>query len=59
MSLYAYYQTTGPAVGNIGFIKITDLKGGKVGFGLSGHRANMDSTFVKSVTQDGYNLSFV
>ena len=59
MSLYAYYQITGPAVGNTGFIKITDLKGGKVGFGLSGHGANMDSTYVKSVKQDGYNLSFM
>eukprot|EP00253_Pinus_taeda_P005369 PITA_05369 len=52
-----FYQTTGATVGNGGFINITDLKGGKVGFGLAGHGAKLDSTYVKSVKQDGYNLS--
>lgn len=53
------YQTTGAAAGNGGFINITDLKGGKVGFGLAGHGAKLDSTYVKSVKQEGYNLSVV
>lgn len=53
------YQTTGSVAGNAGFINITDLKGGKVGFGLSGRGAKLDSTYVKSVKQDGYNLSVV
>lgn len=53
------YQTTGAAAGNAGFINITDLKGGKVGFGLSARGAKLDSTYVKSVKQDGYNLSVV
>lgn len=53
------YQTTGAAAGNAGFINITDLKGGKVGFGLSGRGTKLDSTYVKSVKQEGYNLSVV
>lgn len=53
------YQTTGTAAGDSGFINITDLKGGKVGFGLAKHGASLDSTYVKSVKQDGYNLSVV
>lgn len=53
------YQTTGTAAGNSGFINITDLKAGKVGFGLAAHGAKLDTTYVKSVKQEGYNLSII
>lgn len=52
-------QTTGTAPGNTGFINITDLKAGKVGFGLAAHGAKLDATYVKSVKQEGYNLSVI
>lgn len=53
------YQTTGTAPGDSGFINITDLTAGKVGFGLAAHGAKLDTTYVKSVKQEGYNLSII
>nr|ABR16637.1 unknown [Picea sitchensis] len=53
------YQTTGNAPGNTGFINITDLKAGKVGFGPAAHGAKLDATYVKSVKQEGYNISVI
>ncbi|KAD7117224.1 hypothetical protein R6Q59_006198 [Mikania micrantha] len=51
------YQTTGNAPGNVGFVNITDLKGGKVGFGSAVAGSKLDSTYTKSVKQIPYNLS--
>lgn len=51
------YQTTGQAEGNLGFVNITDLKGGKVGFGSAAPGSKLDSTYVKSVKQIPYNIS--
>ncbi|KAL1219202.1 Fasciclin-like arabinogalactan protein 8 [Cardamine amara subsp. amara] len=51
------YQTTGNATGNQGFVNITDLKGGKVGFGSAAPRSKLDSTYTKSVKQIPYNIS--
>ncbi|KAH9329492.1 hypothetical protein KI387_001600 [Taxus chinensis] len=53
------YQTTGNAVGNGGFLNITDLKGGKVGFGAvtPGSKAKLDAMYVKSVKEIPYNVS--
>ncbi|XP_051148221.1 fasciclin-like arabinogalactan protein 8 [Andrographis paniculata] len=53
------YQTTGNAGGNLGFVNITDLKGGKVGFGSGVPGSSLDSTFAKSVVQVPYNLSVI
>ncbi len=53
------YQTTGMVQGNAGFVNITDLKGGKVGFGPARDGSRLDATFVKSVKQELYNLSVV
>ncbi|KAK1304818.1 Fasciclin-like arabinogalactan protein 10 [Acorus calamus] len=53
------YQTTGNAPGNLGFVNITDLKGGKVGFGSAAPGSTLDSTYVKSVKQIPYNISVV
>ncbi|PWA68359.1 FASCICLIN-like arabinogalactan protein 8 [Artemisia annua] len=51
------YQTTGNAPGNVGFVNITDLKGGKVGFGSGAPGSKLDSSYTKSVKQIPYNIS--
>lgn len=51
------YQTTGNAPGNLGFVNITDLQGGKVGFGSAAPGSKLDSSYTKSVKQIGYNIS--
>lgn len=51
------YQTTGNAPGNIGFVNITDLKGGNVGFGSGVPGSTLDSTYSKSVQQQPYTIS--
>nr|GMD71612.1 fasciclin-like arabinogalactan protein 8 [Ipomoea batatas] len=53
------YQTTGNAAGNIGFVNITDLKGGKVGFGSAIAGSHLDSQYTKSVKQIPYNISVI
>ncbi|EPS62290.1 fasciclin-like arabinogalactan protein 13, partial [Genlisea aurea] len=52
-------QTTGNAAGNVGFVNITDLRGGKVGFGSGIAGSPLDSTFTKSVQQIPYNISVI
>ncbi|XP_061339638.1 fasciclin-like arabinogalactan protein 10 [Gastrolobium bilobum] len=51
------YQTTGNAEGNAGSVNITDLQGGKVGFGSATPGSKLDSTYTKSVKQIPYNIS--
>ncbi|KAL3738714.1 hypothetical protein ACJRO7_020143 [Eucalyptus globulus] len=51
------YQTTGNAPGNTGFVNITDLQGGKVGFGAAAPGSKLDSSYTKSVKQIPYNIS--
>ncbi|GFP82289.1 fasciclin-like arabinogalactan protein 8 [Phtheirospermum japonicum] len=53
------YQTTGNAAGNLGFVNITDLKGGKVGFGSGAAGSPLDSAYTKSVKQVPYNVSVI
>ncbi|KAK9266124.1 hypothetical protein L1049_010771 [Liquidambar formosana] len=53
------YQTTGNAPGNLGFVNITDLKGGKVGFGSAAPGSKLDSTYTKSVKSIPYNISVI
>ncbi len=50
------FQSTGSAPGTAGFVNITDLKHGKVGFGAqdSGH---LNAYFVKSIDEIPYNIS--
>ncbi|OUZ99496.1 FAS1 domain [Macleaya cordata] len=47
----------GNAPGNLGFVNITDLKGGKVGFGSAAPGSKLDSSYTKSVKQIPYNIS--
>lgn len=52
-------QTTGNAPGKLGFVNITDLKGGKVGFGSAVPGSPIDSFYTKSVKQFPFNLSVI
>ncbi|KAI3854804.1 hypothetical protein MKW92_008818 [Papaver armeniacum] len=51
------YQTTGNAPGNLGFVNITDMKGGKVALGSAAPGSKLDSNYTKSVKQIPYSLS--
>lgn len=51
------YQTTGNAPGNLGFVNITDLQGGKVAFGSAAPGSKLESSYTKSVVQIPYNIS--
>ncbi|KAK8492661.1 hypothetical protein V6N13_141324 [Hibiscus sabdariffa] len=53
------FQATGVAPGASGFVNITDLKGGKVGFGAEDNGGSLDSLFVKSVEELPYNISVI
>ncbi|CAN6479548.1 unnamed protein product [Victoria cruziana] len=52
------YQATGSAPGTSGFINITDLTGGKVGFGAVDN-GDLDASFVKSLKEIPYNISVI
>lgn len=55
------YQATGSAPGVSGFVNITDLKGGKVGFsaGSNDDDGDVSAMFVKSVEEIPYNISVI
>nr|BBA94949.1 fasciclin-like arabinogalactan protein 4 [Cuscuta campestris] len=52
-------QATGSANGMSGFVNITDLKGGKVGFWPMDNSRSPPATFVKSVIEHPYNISVI
>ncbi|CAA0815392.1 Fasciclin-like arabinogalactan protein 1 [Striga hermonthica] len=51
------FQATGSAPGSTGFVNITDLKGGRVGF--APQDGPVAATFVKSVEAIPYNISVI
>lgn len=51
------FQATGAAAGTAGYVNITDLKGGKVGFGAEDNGSDLNAVFVKSVDEIPYNIS--
>ncbi|XP_042479276.1 fasciclin-like arabinogalactan protein 1 [Macadamia integrifolia] len=53
------YQATGSAPGSSGFVNITDLKGGKVGFAPEQNDGKLNAYFVKSVQEIPYNISVI
>ncbi|KAJ4977068.1 hypothetical protein NE237_002174 [Protea cynaroides] len=53
------YQATGSAPGSSGFVNITDLKGGKVGFAPEQNDGKLNAYFVKSVDEIPYNISVI
>ncbi|XP_051135791.1 fasciclin-like arabinogalactan protein 1 [Andrographis paniculata] len=53
------FQATGAAPGSFGFVNITDLKGGKVGFSPDDNNGVVSATFVKSIEAVPYNISVI
>ncbi|KAF8399098.1 hypothetical protein HHK36_014964 [Tetracentron sinense] len=51
------FQATGSAPGSSGFVNVTDLKGGKVGFCAEKGDRKLDAVFVKSLEETPYNFS--
>ncbi|KAH7653630.1 FAS1 domain-containing protein [Dioscorea alata] len=52
-------QTTGNEPGNLGFVNITNQRGGKVAFASAAPGSKPDATYTKSIKQVPYNLSVV
>ncbi|XP_062078867.1 fasciclin-like arabinogalactan protein 1 [Humulus lupulus] len=53
------FQATGSAPGSTGFVNITDLRGGKVGFAPEDNDGSFAARFVKSVEEIPYNISVI
>nr|GMC48527.1 fasciclin-like arabinogalactan protein 2 [Ipomoea batatas]GMC70649.1 fasciclin-like arabinogalactan protein 2 [Ipomoea batatas] len=53
------FQATGDAPGTSGYVNITALKGGKVGFASEDNTGRFASTFVKSVLEKPYKISVI
>ncbi|KAJ0673168.1 putative fasciclin-like arabinogalactan protein [Helianthus annuus] len=53
------FQTTGEAENGAGFVNITDLVAGKVGFGSGGSGSKLNALFSRSVKQIPYNISVI
>ncbi|PON46033.1 FAS1 domain containing protein [Parasponia andersonii] len=51
------FQASGAAPGTSGYVNITDLKGGKVGFGVENNDGHLNARFVKSIKEIPYNIS--
>ncbi|XP_031264811.1 fasciclin-like arabinogalactan protein 2 [Pistacia vera] len=51
------FQATGSAAGSSGYVNITDIKGGKVGFGTEDNDGKLDASYVKSLVEMPYNIS--
>ncbi|KAI4305627.1 hypothetical protein L6164_028983 [Bauhinia variegata] len=51
------FQATGAAVGTSGYVNITNLKGGKVGFGAEDNDGHFHSFYVKSVAELPYDVA--
>ncbi|XP_047338114.1 fasciclin-like arabinogalactan protein 8 [Impatiens glandulifera] len=58
VSATTLYQTTGNSPGNVGFVNITDLRGGRVGFGSS-EGSKLDSSYTKEVKTIPYTLAVI
>ncbi|KAI8004034.1 Fasciclin-like arabinogalactan protein 1 [Camellia lanceoleosa] len=50
------FQDTDMASSSSGFVNITDLRGGKVGFRAKDNGGNVDAIFVKSLDEVSYNI---
>ncbi|XP_050881194.1 fasciclin-like arabinogalactan protein 1 [Lathyrus oleraceus] len=53
------FQATGSAPGASGLVNITDLRGGKVGFGANDNGGTLPAVYVKSVKEIQYNISVI
>ncbi|KAL0914183.1 hypothetical protein M5K25_017693 [Dendrobium thyrsiflorum] len=53
------FQTTGEAIGQEGFVNITNIRGGRVAFGSAVPGSKLTSDYTKSVRQIPYNISIL
>lgn len=53
------FQATGKAEGISGYVNITDVKGGRVGFAQEDNAAKFESFFVKTIVEKPYNISVI
>ncbi|XP_019456061.1 PREDICTED: fasciclin-like arabinogalactan protein 2 isoform X2 [Lupinus angustifolius] len=53
------FQATGAADGTAGYVNITNLKGGKVGFGAEDNDGSLHSFYVKSIDEVSYDISIL
>ncbi|KAG2713858.1 hypothetical protein I3843_04G185900 [Carya illinoinensis] len=53
------FQASGSAPGSSGYVNITNLKAGKVGFGAEDNDGKLDAVYVKSVAEIPYNISVI
>lgn len=53
------FQATGEAPGSSGYVNITDMKGGHVGFAMEDNDGTFDALYVKSVEEMPYNISVI
>ncbi|CAN6903684.1 unnamed protein product [Brassica oleracea var. botrytis] len=51
------FQSTGSAAGTSGYVNITDIKGGKVAFGVQDDDSQLTAHYVKSTFEKAYNIS--
>ncbi|KAL5540254.1 hypothetical protein UlMin_044494 [Ulmus minor] len=52
------FQASGQATGTSGYVNITNLKGGKVGFGVQ-DQGVLNARYVKSIKEIKYNISII
>ncbi|KAK3033993.1 hypothetical protein RJ639_033278 [Escallonia herrerae] len=53
------FQATGEAPGTSGYVNITDLKGGRVGFSAEDSDGSLSAVYVKSLLEMPYNISVI
>ncbi|CAK9167201.1 unnamed protein product [Ilex paraguariensis] len=53
------FQATGKAPGTSGYVNITDMKGGRVGFAPEDNDGTLSAVYVKSVDEIPYNISVI
>ncbi|XP_047336857.1 fasciclin-like arabinogalactan protein 1 [Impatiens glandulifera] len=53
------FQASGNAPGSSGFVKITDLRRGRVGFGAQDTGGIIDAVFIKSLEEIAFNISVI
>ncbi|CAF1707882.1 hypothetical protein Bca4012_005879 [Brassica carinata] len=56
-STASMFQSTGSATGTSGYVNITDIKGGKVAFGVQEDDSRLTAHYVKSIFEKAYNIS--
>ncbi|CAN8255366.1 unnamed protein product [Cochlearia groenlandica] len=56
-STASMFQSTGSATGTSGYVNITDVKGGKVAFGVQDDDSQLTAHYLKSVFEKPYNIS--